>query len=141
MKEGEKPVGSGTVYKVYGLSRGDLTDLEDLDGLDFVGKKEKRHRWYLSEVAEAKKRREIRRQQEAEARRRATGWDNGVSVLLEGCKVELAETKARIRKEQDKRIKKLSDQAVREIEAEKAQAPVAKNDWSGQFKALLDQVG
>ena len=140
MKEGEKPVGSGTVYKVYGLSRGDLTDLEDLDGLDFVGKKERRHRWYLSEVAEAKKRREIRRQQEAEARRQATGWDNGAR-FLEGFQTELAETRARIRKDQDKRIKKLSDQAVREIEAEKEQAPVAKDDFRGQFKALLEQVG
>lgn len=137
MKEGEKPVGSGTVYKVYGLNRGDLTDLEDLDGLDFVGKKEKRHRWYLSEVAEAKARREQRRQQEAEERRRATGWDNGCKgVFLDGCHAELKATRARIIKEQDAYVKRRSAQVVKEIEAEK-EAPAAEGDYKGMFKALL----
>ena len=63
MELGEKPVGSGIVKKTYGLSRGDLEDLEIYDGLDYIESKSDRpkktnrrqHRWYLSEVAEAKK--------------------------------------------------------------------------------------
>ncbi len=138
MKEGEKPVGSGTIHKLFGLTRGNLTDLEELDGLDYVGKADGRHRWFPSEVMEAKARREQRRQREAEERRKLAGWDNGCKdAFLAGCHVELAETRVRIIKEQDARIKKRSDQVVRDIEAEKQQGPVKQDDYRGKFKALL----
>lgn len=140
MEKGEKPVGSGGIKKLYGLSRGDLADLEELDGLDHVGQG-KIHRWFPSEVAEAKKRREHRRQQEAEERRQSSGWDNGCKdAFLAGCHSELKEVQRRIeaerRKQTDEWVQRLSDRVAREVVAER-KSYEGESDWHRKCRAIM----
>lgn len=135
MEEGEKLVKAGAIRKKYGLPRWALTDLETYDGLNYY-QFGKQHQWYMSDVLAAVKHREERRMKESAARLEASNWNNGASILADGCRAELKATRARTIKEQDAYIKRRSDQAVREIEADK-EAPVVKGDMKSQCHALL----
>ncbi len=87
MQEGEKKIRAGDVFKRFGLSRGDLAELEEDWGLIYyvstrnrkrpgvTGKRQ--HRWYASEITEAIERRKASAVAEAEKRRIATDWNNG----------------------------------------------------------------
>lgn len=148
MEPGEKPVGSGIIKKTYGLSRGDLEDLELYDGLDYIESKNngpkktdrRQHRWYLSEVVEAKKRREARRQKEAEKRRLQTGWDNGhTASYLAECTAEMKEAKKQIRaakaKAQSDYIQILADRTEKEVLREsqnKKRRTKERSEWEAK---------
>ncbi len=107
MQEGEKKIRAGDVFKRFGLSRGDMAELEENWGLVYyestrdrkrpgvTGKRQ--HRWYASEITEAIERRKASAVAEAEKRRIATGWDNGhTEAYLEELNGQLKETKRRI---------------------------------------------
>ncbi len=153
MELGEKPVGSGVIWKAYGLSRGDLEDLEIYDGLDYIESKSDRpkktnrrqHRWYLSEVAEAKKRREVRRQKEAEKRRLQIGWDNShTASYLAECNAEMKEAKKQIRaakaKAQSDYIQIMADRTEKEVLKEsqnKKRRTKERSEWEAKCYAVM----
>ncbi len=108
MQEGEKKIRAGDVFKRFGLSRGDMAELEENWGLIYyvstrdrkrpgvTGKRQ--HRWYASDIMEAIERRKASAVAEAEKRRIAMGWDNGhTEAYLEGLNGQLKETRSRIR--------------------------------------------